>query len=425
MPDLGELPPVEDSPPPTGETDDEEDEDDEDEEEDEEEDDDDDDDSDHDGGRRRRGRRGRPFSSRQDFDDDAHKARGRPPSVLTPTEARISSILRGLRKSKDEDGSLLILPFEKLPDKAALPDYYQTILNPIAMDHIKKKAKRKKYQHVDHAMADIERMFENAKLYNEDDSPLFKAAVELQLQARVLALQEKARPDDDFRDEDGKLPLSEIVYNGEQWRVGEFGNPSQIECMITDISLQVTGSISETPTISASLSLRRSIELGRIARASDGSMHAGTIDQNKPCTEWTSSSSSMKWSKPDNIEITGSRMSSTDALSCSSPALAAVVHGDSLLIRRYMCVSRGTTRSDFPSTRSKPGRAACQMKSERKITRWICLTRHIECANCRAQSNTYCGKTRRKLMTCRSQRGEAPTHHRSSGPSIADHENPM
>lgn len=222
LPDLGELPPVEDSPPPTGETDDEEDEDDEDEEEDEDEDDDDDDDSDHDGGRRRRGRRGRPFSSRQDFDDDAHKARGRPPSVLTPTEARISSILRGLRKSKDEDGSLLILPFEKLPDKAALPDYYQTILNPIAMDHIKKKAKRKKYQHVDHAMADIERMFENAKLYNEDDSPLFKAAVELQLQARVLALQEKARPDDDFRDEDGKLPLSEIVYNGEQWRVGDW-----------------------------------------------------------------------------------------------------------------------------------------------------------------------------------------------------------
>ncbi|VUC34553.1 unnamed protein product [Clonostachys rosea] len=222
LPDLGELPPVEDSPPPTGETDDEEDEDDEDEEEEDEEEDDDDDDSDHDGGRRRRGRRGRQFPSRQDLDDEAHKARGRPPSVLTPTEARISAILRGLRKPRDEDGSLLILPFEKLPDKAAVPDYYQTILNPVAMDHIKKKAKRKKYQHVDHAMADIERMFENAKLYNEDDSPLFKAAVELQLQARVLAMQEKARPDDDFRDEDGKLPLSEIVYNGEQWRVGDW-----------------------------------------------------------------------------------------------------------------------------------------------------------------------------------------------------------
>lgn len=219
LPDLGELPPVEDSPPPGSDEEEEDDEEDEDEEEEEEE---DDDDSDDEGGRRRRRRRARAsFSGRRD-DDDAHKKRGRPPSVLTPTEARISSILRGLRKFKDDDGSLLILPFEKLPDKAAISDYYTTITNPIALDNIKKKAKRKKYQSVEHVMSDIERMFENAKIYNEDDSPLFKAAVELQLQARVLAQQEKARPDDDFRDEDGKLPLAEIEYKGEFWRVGKY-----------------------------------------------------------------------------------------------------------------------------------------------------------------------------------------------------------
>ena len=226
LPDLGELPPAEESPSrdseeeDAGEAED-------DEEEDEEEDEDDDSSDDDSGGRRRRRRPGwrRPSSaSRKDRDgdkeDDAHKKRGRPPSVLTPMEARISSILKGLRKFKDADGSMLILPFEKLPDKAVVPDYYQAITNPIALDNIKKKAKRKKYLDVDQVLADMNTMFENAKKYNEDDSEVYQAAVELQSQARTLAEQEKARPDDDFRDEDGKLPLAEIIYNGQTWRVG-------------------------------------------------------------------------------------------------------------------------------------------------------------------------------------------------------------
>jgi chromatin structure-remodeling complex subunit RSC1/2 len=228
IPDLGELPPVEDSPVPDSaideqELDEEEDEDDDEEEEEEEEE--EDDDSEDDGGRRRRrSSRGRLSSRRDrdiDRDDDAHKKRGRPPMVLTPMEARISSILRGLRKFKGEDGTLLILPFEKLPDKSSNPDYYQTISNPIALDNIKKKAKRKKYNNVDQVMVDIERMFDNAMLYNEDDSQVHKAAFELQGQARILAEQEKARPDDDFRDEDGKLPLAEIEFKGELWKVGK------------------------------------------------------------------------------------------------------------------------------------------------------------------------------------------------------------
>ena len=226
LPDLGELPPAEDSPPLDPDEDDGEEEEDEEEDEDEDEEEEDDDDSEDEGGRRRR-RRGRPSTTGRrdrdgDKDDDPHKRRGRPPMVLTPTEARISSILKGLRKSKDDDGNLLILPFEKLPDKAVVPDYYQTIPRPIALDNIKKKAKRKKYQNVDQMLQDVELMFENAKTYNEDDSQVYTAAVELQQQARVLAEQEKARPDDDFRDEDGKLPLADIQYNGQTWKVGMY-----------------------------------------------------------------------------------------------------------------------------------------------------------------------------------------------------------
>ncbi|KAI6779471.1 uncharacterized protein J7T54_001887 [Emericellopsis cladophorae] len=225
LPDLGELPPVEDSPQLEGgaEVDyaGQDDEDDEDEDEDEE--DEDDDDSD-DEGRGRRGRRGRRSAAARDddFEDDSHKKRGRPPTVLTPVEGRISTILKELRKSKAEDGSLLVQPFERLPDRSVLPDYYQTIMNPIALDQIKKNTKRKKYQNVDQALADLDLMFNNAKAYNEDDSPLYRAAVELQKQAHGLAMQEKARPDEDFRDEDGRLPLTCIEHKGDVYRVGDW-----------------------------------------------------------------------------------------------------------------------------------------------------------------------------------------------------------
>ena len=231
LPDLGEIPDTEDSPPPA--LDAQEGEDDEDDEEDDE--DDDDEDSDEDDSRNRknrRGRRGGRVKGEDDKDDDANKKRGRPPSVLTPMEARIHNVLRGLRKPKDEEGTLLILPFERLPDKATVPDYYSTITNPIALDQIKRKAKRKKYQSVDHAMVDVEVMLENAKLYNEDRSPVYEAALVLQKTARVLAEQEKAKPDDDFRDEDGKLPLSEIHHKGQAWRVGECRDMCDIHCLL-------------------------------------------------------------------------------------------------------------------------------------------------------------------------------------------------
>lgn len=216
LPDLGEIPSADESPPPEEEEVEEGEEDDE-EEEDEDEDDDDDDEE----GGRRRGRRSRA-SRRRDSGTEGKKRRGRPPRVLTPMEARIQAVIKGLRKPKDKDGDPLIYPFEKLPDKQANPDYYDVIAQPMALDNIKKKAKRKKYRNVDHLLADINTMFENAKLYNEDGSDLFEAAVELQKYAKELAAQEMEKPDDSFRDDEGKLPLLEIQANGETWRVGDW-----------------------------------------------------------------------------------------------------------------------------------------------------------------------------------------------------------
>lgn len=156
-----------------------------------------------------------------DLDDETYKRRGRPPMVQTPMEARISSILRGLRRFKDREGNLMVLPFEKLPDKVTMPDYYSIIHKPIALDNIKRKAKRKKYCDVDELQKDLELMFENARIYNEDDSAVHEAATELRMQSRILLEQEKAKPDENFRDEDGKLALSEVQYDGQTWKVGE------------------------------------------------------------------------------------------------------------------------------------------------------------------------------------------------------------
>jgi chromatin structure-remodeling complex subunit RSC1/2 len=87
---------------------------------------------------------------------------------------------------------------------------------------IKRKAKRKKYNSVDAVMKDLELMFNNAKEYNLEDSEVYTCAVDLQREARILAEQEKTKPDSAYVDEDGRLPLPEILHNGEIWKVGDW-----------------------------------------------------------------------------------------------------------------------------------------------------------------------------------------------------------
>ncbi len=236
LPDLGELPPAEESPPPGPDDEEVEVEEDEDEDDEDEEDDETDDDRPRRG--RKRGRRSSAIAKRDGKADDgskddpeAQKKRGRPPKVHTPMEARINTLLKGLRKFKNPGGDLKILHFEKLPDKSLMPEYYQEIKQPIAMDLIKRKAKRKKYHSVDQALKDLEIMFDNAQSYNLEDSQVYKDAVDLQREARILAEQEKKKPDSDFVDEDGRLPLPEILYNGELWKVGDWihlTNPNDV-----------------------------------------------------------------------------------------------------------------------------------------------------------------------------------------------------
>ncbi|KAL8713928.1 MAG: hypothetical protein Q9220_002074 [cf. Caloplaca sp. 1 TL-2023] len=236
LPDLGEIPPASPRPVEEEEEEEEEDEDDDEDEEGEE--------SEEDGGKRKRRRGPRSLAaitkregtskddSQKGGDTDPRKKRGRPPRVDTPMEARIKAVLKGIRKFKNDMGQIMIHQFEKLPDKVAMPEYYAEIKEPIAIEIIKRKQKRKKYQSVDHFMRDIDAMFNNAKSYNQDESQIYKDAVLLQTEARKLADAEKSKPDDEYVMEEGRLPLPNgILHNGELWKVGDWvhiQNPNDV-----------------------------------------------------------------------------------------------------------------------------------------------------------------------------------------------------
>ena len=141
LPDLGELPPVE-TPLPVDEEEDDEDDEDEDDEE-------DDDDSDEEGVKRKRKRGPRSTAAitkreggtkdegQKANDAELRKRRGRPPRVDTPMESRIKNVLKSIRKYKNSLGQIMIHDFEKLPDKATMPEYYIEIKEPIAVEQIK------------------------------------------------------------------------------------------------------------------------------------------------------------------------------------------------------------------------------------------------------------------------------------------------
>ncbi|KAJ4348361.1 uncharacterized protein N0V89_009735 [Didymosphaeria variabile] len=194
---------------------------------------DDDDDDDEGKRRKRRGPRstaaitkresGRGAKDEAKEDPESRKKRGRPPRVDTPMEARIKAIMKAIRKPRNSQNKLMVSAFERVPDKAVMPEYHAEIKSPMAMDVLKRKLKRKKYNSVDHFMQDVELMFENAKQYNEEDSQIYKDAVHLQKESRKVAAQEKAKDDSEFVMEEGRIPMPNgILHNGELWKVGDW-----------------------------------------------------------------------------------------------------------------------------------------------------------------------------------------------------------
>ncbi|QIX00289.1 hypothetical protein AMS68_005806 [Peltaster fructicola] len=217
LPDLGEIPTFEDVP--AEDNEEEEEESDDEAEEDEEEDEDE-------GAAPPKRKRGRPSLHKRDTNEEGgvtKRARGRPPKLLTPMEARIQAVLKGIRKPKNNRGQHMIRHFDRLPDKQVMPEYYLEVKNPMAYDLLKRKVKRKKYTSLEQFMGDVNLMFNNAKNYNTDESQIYKDAMTLQVEAGRLYDIEKAKSDSSFVDDEGKMPMPEgILHNGELYRVGDW-----------------------------------------------------------------------------------------------------------------------------------------------------------------------------------------------------------
>ncbi|KAK6509277.1 hypothetical protein TWF481_004036 [Arthrobotrys musiformis] len=180
-----------------------------------------------------------------DDDDDGDKKprrkepkrRGRPPRVDAPFECRIKSILKGIRKYKTDDDGPRHAAFEKIPDPKISPEYHRAIENPIAIDTLKKKVKRRIYKTVEEFMDDVYLMFDNALSYNEDNSQIHKDATFLKEEAKKLFDAEMEKDDSSYIDPSSKSssdrdPVASIEHKGDTFSIGdwiELNNPLDAE----------------------------------------------------------------------------------------------------------------------------------------------------------------------------------------------------
>lgn len=94
--------------------------------------------------------------------------------------AEILKLVEQMRQQVDPvDGHPRTSIFEKLPSKKDYPDYYQVIVNPVAIDVILKNSKKGLYVNIQAVRKDFQTMFDNAKFYNQEGSWIYNDAEEL------------------------------------------------------------------------------------------------------------------------------------------------------------------------------------------------------------------------------------------------------
>ncbi|XP_068170705.1 polybromo 1, like isoform X2 [Antennarius striatus] len=111
---------------------------------------------------------------------------------LTPLQQKLNELYDAVRNFTDRRGRRLSTIFLRLPSRAELPDYYATIKKPIDMERIRSHMVASRYQDVEALVEDFALMFNNACMYNEPESLIYRDALVLH---RVLLetrkLQEK------------------------------------------------------------------------------------------------------------------------------------------------------------------------------------------------------------------------------------------
>jgi len=98
---------------------------------------------------------------------------------LTPLQQRLNELYDAVRNFTDRRGRRLSTIFLRLPSRAELPDYYATIKRPVDMERLRSHMAAGRYQDVEALVEDFALMFNNACMYNEPESLIYRDALVL------------------------------------------------------------------------------------------------------------------------------------------------------------------------------------------------------------------------------------------------------
>ncbi|XP_068449464.1 polybromo 1, like isoform X5 [Clinocottus analis] len=98
---------------------------------------------------------------------------------ITPLQQRLNELYDAVRNFTDRRGRRLSTIFLRLPSRAELPDYYATIKRPIDMERLRSHMAAGRYQDVEALVEDFSLMFNNACMYNEPESLIYRDALVL------------------------------------------------------------------------------------------------------------------------------------------------------------------------------------------------------------------------------------------------------
>uniref|UniRef100_A0A3B3YBW4 Protein polybromo-1 n=1 Tax=Poecilia mexicana TaxID=48701 RepID=A0A3B3YBW4_9TELE len=124
---------------------------------------------------------------------------------LTPLQQKLNELYDAVRNFTDRRGRRLSTIFLRLPSRSELPDYYATIKRPIDMERIRSHMLAGRYQDVEALFEDFALMFNNACIYNEPESLIYRDALVLH---RVLL---ETRKQQERGEDSGPPPMGPLV----------------------------------------------------------------------------------------------------------------------------------------------------------------------------------------------------------------------
>lgn len=118
-------------------------------------------------------------ASTDDLDDRATKRRKMPSDNIETETAETTTqtglqLCETLKLTADKSGRQIATAFLTLPSKRDLPDYYDVIKMPLAIDTIEAKLRRKEFPNLSALESYFKRMISNAKEYNQRGSEVYE-----------------------------------------------------------------------------------------------------------------------------------------------------------------------------------------------------------------------------------------------------------